>query len=108
MPCSVWAGRGEDVLRLLKLAEVDKGGREREQRLDVAGIGGDPAVVARGVAQQFEPVVDLALVPGYYRLGDQGCRDRIAVMLTGGREDGIGYGSAEPVTQPCKGLQLRG
>ena len=54
----------EDVLRLVKLAEVDEGGGQHEQRLDMAGIGRDPATAAYGVTEQLEPVADLALVPG--------------------------------------------
>ena len=44
----------KDILRLGELAQVDQGGGEREQRLDMAGIRGDPGAVARGVAQQLE------------------------------------------------------
>ena len=43
MPCSAgWSAAAEDTVGFLELAEVEKGGSEREQRLGMAGIGGDP------------------------------------------------------------------
>ena len=63
MDSAAWAGmsvqrrvvRGaEDILRLAELAQVDQGGGEREQRLDMAGIRGDPGAVPRRIAQQLE------------------------------------------------------
>ena len=44
----------EDVLRLAELAQVDQGGGEREQRLDMAGIRRDPGAVPRRIAQQLK------------------------------------------------------
>src|SRR5262249_60714780 len=60
-------GGVQDAVGFVELAEVDKGGSEREQRLGVAGIGGDAGAVARGVTQQPERFADLAVVPGVER-----------------------------------------
>ena len=44
-----------DGLGFVELADVDEGGGQREQRLDVAGIGGDPAAASGGVAISTAP-----------------------------------------------------
>ena len=100
--------RLEEILRVVELAQVDKGGGEREQRLDMAGIRRDPGAVACGITQQREPFADLAVVPADDRAGDQGRYGGMAVALAGGGQDGVGYWPGEPVAQPSKGLQLRG
>ena len=101
-------GGAEDILRLVELAQVDQGGGERQQRLDIAGIRRDPGAVARGVAQQAEPLADLAVVPGDDRAGDQGRHGGMAVMLAGVGKDGAGHRPGELVVQPGQGLQMRG
>jgi hypothetical protein len=101
-------GSLENVLCFLELAQIDERGGQREQRLDMASIGGEPAAVACSVAEQFEPFGDLALVPGDDRTGDQGRRDGMAIVLTGDGKDSFGHGSADLVVQPGKSLQLRG
>ena len=98
----------EDILRLAELAQIDQGGGEREQWLDLASIRSDPGAVPRGVAQQLEPVADLAAVPADDRAGEQGRRGGGAVVLARGRQDGVGYRSGEFVAQPGQGLQVRG
>ncbi len=98
----------EDILRFAELAQVDAGGGEREQRLDMAGIGGDPGAVAGRRTEQLEPVADLAVVPAEDRAGDQGRRGGVAVVLAGGGQDRVGYRPGELVAQPGQGLQVRG
>ena len=56
-------GGTQDAVGFLELAEVDQGGGEREQRLGVAGVGGDPGTVAGGITQQPERLADLARCP---------------------------------------------
>ena len=98
----------EDVLRLVELAQVDQGRGEREQRLDLAGIGGDPVAAAGRVAQQREPVADLALVPADDRAGDQGRDDDMAAVPGRDGEHGARRRPGELVAQPGQGPQQRG
>jgi hypothetical protein len=44
-------GGVQDLLRLVELAQVDKRGGKRQQRLDIARIRRDPGTLARGVTQ---------------------------------------------------------
>ena len=101
-------GGAEDTVGFLELAEVDKGGGEREQRLGMAGIGRDPGAVAGGIAQQPERLADLAVVPGDDRAGGQGRHDGMAVMLAGVGKDGVGQGPSDSVARPGPGQQVRG
>ena len=98
----------EDVFRLAELAQVDQGGGEREQRLDMAGIRRDPGAVPRRIPEQLKPVADLAAIPADDRAGEPGRRGGVAVMLAGGGQHGVGYRAGEFVAQPGKGLQVRG
>ena len=99
-------GGAQDAVGFLQLAQVDQGSGEREQRLRVAGIGGDPAVAAGGIAQQVQGVANLSVVPGDNRAGDQGrCRDG-AAMPTGSGQHGVGRRPGELVAQPGQRLQM--
>ena len=98
----------EDILRLVGLAQVDQGGGEREQRLDLAGIRRDPGAVPRRITQQLEPVADLAAVPADGRAGEQGRRGGPAVVPGRGGQDGVGHLAGQVVAQPSQGLQVRG
>ena len=62
----------------------------------------------RRIAQQLEPVADLAAVPADDRAGEAGRRGGVAVMLAGGGQDGVGYRPGQLVAQPGQGLQVRG
>ena len=77
----------EDGSGFLEQAQVHEAGRENQQRLDVAGIGGDPGAVACGLTQKFERFADPAFVPADQRAGDMRRRDGRAVVLVGGGED---------------------
>lgn len=98
----------QDTLRFVELAQVDKGGGKREQRLEVPGIRGDPGAVAASITEQLEPFADLALIPADHRAGDQGRHYGMTVVLAWGGKDGVGHGPGEFVAQPGNGLQLRG
>ena len=98
----------QDTLRFVELAQVDKGGGKREQRLEVPGIRGDPAAVTASIAEELEAFADVALVPADDRAGDQGRQGGMTVVPARGGEDGVGYGPGELVAPPGSCLQLRG
>ncbi len=101
-------GGVQDAAGLLELTQVDQGGGEREQRLDVAGIRGDPGSGPRRVAQQPERVADPAAVPAEDRAGEPGRRHGAAGVLAGGGQHGPGYLAGKLVAQPGERLQVRG
>ena len=104
-----WAVCGaEDILRVVELAQVDQGGGEREQRLDLAGIRRGPGAVPRRITQQLEPVADLAAVPADDRAGEEGRRGGVAVVLAWSGQNSVGYRSGEFVAQTGQSLQVRG
>jgi hypothetical protein len=103
LQCRVICG-AEDILGRVELAQVDQGGGEREQRLDLTGIRADPGTVPCRIMQQLERVADLAAVPADDRAGDTGRRGGGAVVLGVGSQDAVGDRAGEFVAQPGQGL----
>ena len=74
----------------------------------MASIAGDPGAAARGITHELKRLADLSLAPGSSRASGQGRHNDIAVMLTLGGENGVGYGSGEIVVQFGEGPQMGG
>ena len=84
-------GRGvDDRLGLAELAKVDEPGGQREQRLEMPGVGRDPARSPRGLAGEMQSLVKTAAFPAHHGEYAQRPGQRRFAVLPGCGQDVLG------------------